>query len=65
MADSRFYQKAEPIAAHRLAEIVEARLPDDAGDIGDLHFADIASLQDATPDCISFLSNPKARPAAC
>ena len=59
MIDTRFYQKSDPIVAYRLAEIVDARLADD---VGDLVFADIAGLLEATPDCVSFLSNQKAAP---
>ncbi|WP_135077964.1 UDP-3-O-(3-hydroxymyristoyl)glucosamine N-acyltransferase [Terasakiella sp. SH-1] len=55
MADSRFFNKKGPFTAQQLCEIASAKL------VGkdDLIINDVASLENATSDTISFLDNRK------
>ncbi len=57
MADPRFYRRGEPVALGRLAEAIGARLadPDRAGQA----IADVGTLEEAGPEALSFLHNPK------
>ena len=57
MADPRFFQKAGPFALADLAGIAEAELSSDAD--GSRRFADVAPLDRAGADQVSFLDNRK------
>ena len=57
MADSRFFRLARPISLGKLARLVGAELLDDAD--AERMFADVAPLDGAGPDQVSFLDNHK------
>lgn len=58
MADPRFFQCSDPIALSKLAALVDARLENTAGG-ADLLIKDVASLDRAGTDDLSFLDNIK------
>ena len=55
MADRRFFENAGPFALSVLAEIAEAELAE--GSDGSRTFSDVAPLDAAGPDDVSFLDN--------
>ena len=55
MADRRFFENAGPLKLAALAEIAEAELPADSD--GERTFSDVAALDTAGPDDVSFLDN--------
>src|SRR5687768_9573625 len=57
MADPRFFERAGPFSLAQLAEMGGARLlnPDEGGRL----FADVAPLETAGPDEVTFLDNRK------
>ncbi|MGB0720240.1 MAG: UDP-3-O-(3-hydroxymyristoyl)glucosamine N-acyltransferase [Bdellovibrionales bacterium] len=60
MADPRFFKNSGPLTLHRLCEITGARL--DGGD-GGMVVADVAALDTATGEQVSFLDNVKYKEA--
>jgi UDP-3-O-[3-hydroxymyristoyl] glucosamine N-acyltransferase len=56
MADPRFYRNAGPFSAARLAELTGSEV---SGDDPDREFHDVAPLQNASADQVSFIDNPK------
>lgn len=61
MADARFFPLAGPFPLARLAEIAEAQLSD--GAFADRLFVDVAALDEAGPEHVSFLENRRYLPA--
>lgn len=57
MSDPRFFQRAGPFSLAQIAEAVGGELADGAA--GDMSIADIAPLDEAGPDDLSFLDNKK------
>jgi len=62
MADARFYARSGPFTLARLAEITGATLKlakSGAYSKADANIADVASLELANAECITFLDNSK------
>lgn len=57
MPDSRFFKVAGPFSLKRIAEAAQCEIADPAQ--ADRMFSDVGSLQDGTPDSVSFLLNKK------
>lgn len=57
MPDSRFFKVAGPFSLKRIAEIAQCEMADPAQ--ADRMFSDVGSLQNGTPDTVSFLLNKK------
>lgn len=57
MADSRFFNRAAPLTLQRLAELSDAKLADPAH--ASKTVSDVAPLDKADADTISFLDNPR------